>query len=183
MKNDMNEDILNELGLSDTTSAEAQSTYEAIETFEDSPEDEEAIEATLSHPIFQVLPKTRSAQTSIKNHLRRAKMSAGLMDTLQLMLAEDVMAQERENRANREFDRRESIRSENKFKELRYRKALDAGLLDDSIRLESGREKVINVSAEKEQLQLANKKNYDLYKANRELEKEISRLKGEKDGI
>lgn len=132
---------------------------------------------------YRMMCRTPQQRDALRLQLLAPSISNEIINYVDKLLLEQQIRIADEKREYETWLIKQDHLADKKYKELRYRKALDAGLLDDSIRLESGREKVINVSAEKEQLQLANKKNYDLYKANRELEKEISRLKGEKDGI
>lgn len=144
------------------------------------------IDAYINSTPYRMMCRTPQQRDALRLQLLAPSISNEIINYVDKLLLEQQIRIADEKREYELWLIKQDHLADKKFKELRYRKALDQGLLDDSIRLESGREKVINpanVSAEKEQLQLANKKNYDLYKANRELEKEIARLKGEKDGI
>lgn len=181
-------DILDELGLSELTGSGYETPEQAIDSIQAeelesqlSAEDNEALDAQMQHPIFSVLPKTKSTQKSIRRQLQQAKMSQGLMDTLVLMQAEDIMSQLKEQRASVEYERREQIRTENKFKELRYRKALEQGIADDAIRLEFARqEKVVHeVSAETQELFELRRERYEAQKRIKQLESKLeNQLKG-----
>lgn len=136
-----------------------------------------AIDRYIEKTPYRMFCRTPAQRDATRLQLLAPSISNEIVTYVDKLLAEQSIRIDDEKREHEAWLIKQDIISQNKFKELRYRKALDQGIADDVIRLEFGREKVVMDIAP--ELTDMRRKNIESTKRVLALEAEIKKLKGE----
>lgn len=126
---------------------------------------------------YRRMCRTKAQRDTLRLQLLAPNISNDIINYVDKLLLEQQIRIQDEKREYETWLIKQDIISQNKFKELRYRKALDQGIADDIIRLEFGRERVVHdITPELTDMR---RKNIESTKRVLALEAEIKKLKGE----